>query len=84
MRLSRLSNLPLLGLDFFALSNLSPLRRIDAMRFDHIRRPPDEVELLLRVWRQFIALSVDFNCPMFNLSKDMYFILGVDETGYTL
>ena len=37
MRLSRLSNLPLLGVYHFPLTNFSPMCRVDTVRFDHIR-----------------------------------------------
>ena len=81
MCLSCLSDLPLLRLYFFALADFSPFRRTDRVRLDHIGGLFDNVELLVHVWRQLVALAINLESPMFDLPKNMHFILGVDVFG---
>ena len=78
MRLSRLSYHSFLRLDIPHLPNLSPLTRVDPMRFNHIRRLLDDLELLFRVWRQFVAFAIDLEGPVLNLAEDVDFFGWID------
>lgn len=78
MRLSCPSNLPLFGLYFFSLTHLTPVCRVEAVRFNHVRGLFDQIELLLAVWCQFITSAVDFESPMFNLPEHVDFIPRID------
>lgn len=76
MRLSRLSHRSLLRLDIPHLPNLPPLSRVDPMRFDHIRRLLDDLELLFRVWREFVAFAIDLEGPVLILRKTWISLVG--------
>lgn len=78
MRLSRLSYRSLLRLDIPYLPNLPPLTRVDPVRFNHIRRLLDDLELLFRVWREFVAFAIDLEGPVLDLAEDVDFFGRID------
>lgn len=78
MRLSRLSYRSLLRLDIPYLPNLPPLTHVDPVRFNHIRRLLDDLELLFRVWREFVAFAIDLEGPVLNLAEDVDFFGRID------
>lgn len=71
MRSPRLSYFPLLWFDILDLSDLSPLIRVNPVRLDHIRRFLNNLQLLLRIWREFVAYAIDFQSPVLDLAEDV-------------
>ena len=82
MCLSCLSDHPPFGLDLLALTDLPPLRCVDRVRFDHFCGLLDHMKLLFGVWRQLVAIAIDFKSPMLDLSKNMDLVFGIDITSH--
>ena len=51
------------------------------MRFAHIGEYSDRLDFFLGVWRHFIALAVDLECPVLKFSEEMVFVRGETSCG---